>query len=135
MDFLLFSPHIIGILTLIYTNKKYNWREIIWCTKTRKINGTRTSRCLLVHFKATHDFSLSDNNISQICYCGQISLQCAALNWSFSGNLTALVGGTIYFADDGILFLLKNSFNSNFFSQNTTIKTAIRKFSSVISIR
>ena len=30
------------------------------------------------------------NNISQICYCGQISLQNAAVNCSFSNNLTPL---------------------------------------------
>ena len=31
---------------------------------------------------------LAHNNISQICYCSQISLQCAAVNCSFSDNLT-----------------------------------------------
>ena len=31
---------------------------------------------------------LAHNNISQICYCGQIPLQSAAVNCSFSGNLT-----------------------------------------------
>ena len=43
---------------------------------------------------------LTHNNKSQICYCGQISLQSAAVNCSFSDNLTPL-GGTIYFAGDG----------------------------------
>ena len=33
---------------------------------------------------------LAHNNISQICYCGQISLQSAAVNCSFSANLTPL---------------------------------------------
>ena len=33
---------------------------------------------------------LAHNNISQICYCGQISLQSAAVNCSFSDNLTSL---------------------------------------------
>ena len=33
---------------------------------------------------------LDHNNVSQICYCGQISLQSAAVNWSFSDNLTPL---------------------------------------------
>ena len=33
---------------------------------------------------------LSHNNISQICYCGQISLQSAAVNCSFSDKLTPL---------------------------------------------
>ena len=30
------------------------------------------------------------NNISQICYCGQISFQSAAVNCRFSDNLTPL---------------------------------------------
>ena len=33
---------------------------------------------------------LAHNNISQICYCGQISLQSAAVHCSFSDNLTHL---------------------------------------------
>ena len=33
---------------------------------------------------------LVHNNISQICYCGQISLQSAAVNLSFPDNLTPL---------------------------------------------
>ena len=33
---------------------------------------------------------LAHNNISQICYCGQISLQSAAVNCCFSDNLTPL---------------------------------------------
>ena len=33
---------------------------------------------------------LAHNNTSQICYCGQISLQSAAVNCSFSDNLTTL---------------------------------------------
>ena len=33
---------------------------------------------------------LAHNNKSQICYCGQISLQNAAVNCSFSDNLTPL---------------------------------------------
>ena len=31
---------------------------------------------------------LAHNNISQICYCGQILLQSAAVNCSFSDNLS-----------------------------------------------
>ena len=49
-----------------------------------KINDN-PKRCLLAH-----------NNISQICYCGQISLQSAAVNCSFSDTF----GGNIYFAGD-----------------------------------
>ena len=48
-------------------------------------------RCLLVHFEAALDFSRSEslahNNISQICYWGQIPLQSAVVNCSFSDNL------------------------------------------------
>ena len=33
---------------------------------------------------------LAHNNISQICYCDQISLQSAEVNCSFSGNMTPL---------------------------------------------
>ena len=33
---------------------------------------------------------LAHNNKSQICYCGQISLQSAAVNCSFSDNLTSV---------------------------------------------
>ena len=40
---------------------------------------------------------LAYNNKSQICYCGQISLQCAAVNCSFSDTF----GGIIYIAGDG----------------------------------
>ena len=42
---------------------------------------------------------LAHNNISQFCYCGQISLQSAAVNCSFSDTF----GGNIYFAGDGTL--------------------------------
>ena len=40
---------------------------------------------------------LAHNNKSQICYCGQISLQSAAVNCSFPDSF----GGNIYFAGDG----------------------------------
>ena len=40
---------------------------------------------------------LAHNNKRQICYCGQISLQSAAVNCSFSDTF----GGNIYFAGDG----------------------------------
>ena len=33
---------------------------------------------------------LAHNNTRQICYCGQISLQSATVNCSFSGHLTSL---------------------------------------------
>ena len=40
---------------------------------------------------------LAHNNKSQICYCGQILLQSAAVNCSISDTF----GGNIYFAGDG----------------------------------
>ena len=51
-------------------------------------------RCLLACFEAALNFTLvvanffAHNNISQICYCGQISLQSAAVKFSvkFSNN-------------------------------------------------
>ena len=45
---------------------------------------------------------LAHNNKSQICYCGQISLQSAAVNCSFMTILHRW--GNIYFAGDGTLF-------------------------------
>ena len=42
------------------------------------------------------------DNIGQICYCGQISLQSATVNCSFYDNLTPLeVTFILLFADDG----------------------------------
>ena len=47
------------------------------------------------HFEATLNLAVANllvqNNISIIFYCGQISLQSAALNCSFSDNLTPVV--------------------------------------------
>ena len=43
---------------------------------------------------------LAHNNINQICYCGKISLQSAAVTCSFSDNRTSCVG-SIYFAGEG----------------------------------
>ena len=94
-------------------------------------------RCLLPPFRSHSILStanlLAHNNINQICYCGQISLQSAAVNCSFSDKLTPLgvikrrhsvkknisiffffffliscfffnfLGGNIYFAGDGSL--------------------------------
>ena len=67
-------------------------------------------RCLLAHFEATLDFSsneficpyiyiyiyLYNNNINQICYCGQISLLNASVNCSYSNYLRPL----------GVIFIL-----------------------------
>ena len=49
---------------------------------------------LLAHFGATVILEvanlLAHNSMSQICYCGQISLQTATVNCSFSDNLSHL---------------------------------------------
>ena len=75
---------------------------IYTCTTASKINGT--PKGVYLHISKLHSILavanlLAHNNISQICYCGQISLQSAAANCSFSDTLT--LGGTIYFAGDG----------------------------------
>ena len=49
---------------------------------------------------------LAHNNISWICYCGQISLQSVARNCSSSDNLTPL-GSNNYFAGDGTSILFE----------------------------
>ena len=48
--------------------------------------------------------------ISQIYYCGQISLKSAEVNCSFSDNLTPL-GGNIYFAGNGTSVKIKMNTN------------------------
>ena len=56
----------------------------------RQQNKCYPQRSVIAHFEATLN-SLAHNNISQICYCGQISLQSAAVNCSFSNNLAPFV--------------------------------------------
>ena len=49
----------------------------------RQQNKCYPQWCLLAHLDVTLDFNSSEfnarNNMSQICYCGQISLQSAAV--------------------------------------------------------
>ena len=63
------------------------------CIIASKINGTSKGVYLPVSklrsILAVAN-SLAQNNIRQICYCCQISLQSAAVNCSFSENLTPL---------------------------------------------
>ena len=68
------------------------------CTIASKINVTPKG----VHLPISKLHSilavanlLAHNNKSQICYCGQISLQSAAVSFSDT------IGGTIYFAGVG----------------------------------
>ena len=58
---------------------------------------------------------LAHNNINQICYCGQISLQSAAVNSNFSDNL-APFGSNIYFAVDGTFMFIKSFGNIYIYS-------------------
>ena len=71
-------------------------------------NKWYSQRCLLPNFEATLNFSrgelLAHNNISQICYLGQISLQSVAVNCSFPNNNPTPSRGTIYFAVDGTYY-------------------------------
>ena len=74
------------------------------CNIASKINGT--SKGVYLSISKQHSILavanlLAHNNKSQICYCGQISLQSAEVNCSFSDTF----GGNIYFADDGIFCL------------------------------
>ena len=67
----------------------------------RHQNKCYPQRYLLAFFEAINSILaitnlLADNDITQICYCAQISLQNAAGNCSFSDNLTPL----------GIIFIL-----------------------------
>ena len=63
------------------------------CTIASKINVTTKSASLpiskLQSILAVANL-LAHNNISEICYCGPISLQSAAVNCIFSDNLTPL---------------------------------------------
>ena len=63
------------------------------CTIASKINDT--PKCVYLSISKLHTILTTANlfaynNISQICYCGQISLQNAAVNCSYSDNLTPL---------------------------------------------
>ena len=76
------------------------WHSI--CVITSKINVTPKGVYLPIsklHSIIAVANLLAHNNKSQICYCGQISLQSAAVNWSFSDIFV----GTIYFAGDGTM--------------------------------
>ena len=80
---------------------------ILDCTVASKINVTPK----VVYFSISKQHSilnlvnlLAHNNISQICYCGQISSQSAAVNCSFSDTI-----GNIFFASDGTFACLNRA--------------------------
>ena len=70
-------------------------------TIASKINGTPKGVYLPIsklHSILAAANLLAHNNISQICYCGQVSLQSTAvIFWQYDA-----FGGNIYFAGDGI---------------------------------
>ena len=77
------------------SNKHLGKRRFGWvcCCDTSKINVT--PKGVYTPFLKLHSILavanlLAHNNISQICYCGQISLQSAAVNSSFSDSLAPL---------------------------------------------
>ena len=73
-------------------------------TIASKINVTPKGACLPIsklHSILAVANLLAHNNKSQICYCGQISLQSAAVNCSFSDTF----GGIIYFAGGGTIIV------------------------------
>ena len=73
---------------------------IIWyvntaspCTIASKINVNPIGAYLPISklrsiLPVANLLALNKHNVSQICYCGQISLQSAAAKFSFSDNLT-----------------------------------------------
>ena len=81
----------------------------IHSTITSKINVT--PKCVYLPISKLHSISsaanlLAHNNINQICYCGQISLQSAAINCIYSDNLTSLRVTFILLVRYQALFLL-----------------------------
>ena len=78
-------------VTILF-EQRFNSRDQ-QCTVTSKINGTPKGVYLPIsklHSILAVANLLAHNNKSQICYCGQISLQSAAVNCTFSYNLTPL---------------------------------------------
>ena len=95
----------------------------------RQQNTCYPQKFSLAHFEATLSFSrsflLAHNNKSQICYCGQISLQSAAVNCSFCDNLIPL-GGNVYFAGDGTCkIILRN--NKHFGNFNPFVPSVLNR--------
>ena len=91
----------------VFPINKRSHTRILWVVVCPSDSGSLAVNCIvhqrirclilpiLPYFEAMLDFRrianlLAHNNISQICYCGQISLQSATVN-SFSDNLTPLV--------------------------------------------
>ena len=81
-----------------------------------KINGTPKGVYLPIsklHSILTVANLLAHNNKLQICYCGQISLQSAAVNCSFSDSLTPLGVPFILLAMVQLNFALTHNWDFN----------------------
>ena len=81
------------------------------CTIVSKINVTPKGVYLPIsklHSILPVANLLAHNSISQICYCGQISLQSAAVNYSFSYNIIPLGVTFNLLAMVPILYVFKN---------------------------
>ena len=81
------------LFTSKYLSQKLTYCQfnIKQCTIASKINVTSKGGYLPIsklHSILAVANLLAHNNINQICYCGQISLQSAAAKCSFSDNLT-----------------------------------------------
>ena len=89
-----FQKEFFCMFSILFVSLEGNWlATAITGTIASKINGTPKSVYLPIsklHSILTVANLLAHNNISQICYCGQISFQSAAVNCIFSDNLTSL---------------------------------------------
>ena len=73
--------------------RSYMYDFLSWTFTASKITGTPKGIHLPIsklHSILAEANLLAHNNKSQICYCDQISFQSAAVNCSFSENLTPL---------------------------------------------
>ena len=86
----------------------------------RQQNKYYPPRCLLSKLHSILGVAnlLAHNNISHICYCGQISLRSAAVNCSFSDSLTPL---WVTF----ILLAMLHLFRTNLFSSTKIISITL----------
>ena len=87
------SNHIVVHSDLEWNLYSYFTSKIITCYITSKVNDTPKGVYLPIskeHSNSAVANLLTHINKSQFCYCGQISLQSAAVNYSLSDNMTHL---------------------------------------------
>ena len=85
------SSAVISFKINLFTRTDTQNSQKSFLATTSKINVTPKGVYSLIsklHSILVEANSLANNNKSQICYCGQISLQSAAVNCSFSDSLT-----------------------------------------------